>query len=89
MSKVPPVTQEPCVVLDTPIQIQGVQISTIKMGLKALQRGMMITRGANAKFLLTRLSQYTGKKYKSRDLQQGIDDCEELIRTITAAIHQS
>jgi hypothetical protein len=84
MSKLNPalLVNEPCV-LTEPVQIQGFQIITIKLGLKALQHGMMITRGANAKYLLTLLSKYTGKKYNNRkDVQQGIDDCEELLRII-------
>jgi hypothetical protein len=84
MSKLHPalLDTEPTI-LDQPVQIQGFQIITIKLGLKALQQGMMMTRGANAKYLLTLLSKYTGKTYKPRkDVQQGIDDCEELLRLI-------
>jgi len=84
MSKVPHNTDEGFA-LTTPAQIDTFRLATIKMGLKALQHGMVITRGANAKYLLSCLSQYTGKKYSPRkDVQQGIADIEEIMRKVTS-----
>jgi hypothetical protein len=55
------------------------RVMTIKQGLKARKIGMFITRGATTKKLLGMLSQYTGEKYGSRDLERGIADAEKLL----------
>jgi hypothetical protein len=76
------VIQDQATILDTPIQIEGFVIATIKQGLKARKIGMFITRGATTKFLLTKLSRYTGKKYKANAIEEGITDCDNLLNII-------
>jgi len=74
--------QEDAQILDTPKQIEGFVIATIKQGLKARKIGMFITRGATTKFLLTKLSGYTGKKYKRNEIEEAITDCDALLTII-------
>jgi hypothetical protein len=68
--------------LNTPVQIEGFVIATIKQGLKARKIGMFITRGATTKLLLQKLSGYTGKTYKAKEIDKAIDDCEALLQLI-------
>ncbi|NDE14681.1 hypothetical protein EBZ80_07100 [bacterium] len=55
------------------------RLMAIKQGLKARKIGMFVTRGATTKKLLGMLSEYTGEKYGSRDLDRGIADADKLL----------
>ena len=59
--------------------VERFRVMMIRQGLKARKIGMMVTRGATTKNLLSMLSQYTGEKYGSRDLDRGIADADKLL----------
>ena len=61
--------------------IDRYRLLAIKQGLRARKIGMMVTRGATTKKLLGLLSQYTGEKYSSRDIDRGISDAERLLKS--------